>query len=62
MDIYQRLLYYQVDALILSVIDIATVSLVGLQLLASAVFTQKGHRISFSSHRAWMRALYTVKS
>ena len=62
MDIYQRLLYYQVDALVLSVLDITTVSLIGLQLLTSALLTQKGHRISFSSHRAWMRALYAVKS
>lgn len=62
MDIYQRLLYYQVDALVLRVLDITAKLLVGLQLLPSEVFTQKGHRISFPTHRPWMGTLNAVKS
>lgn len=56
-DIHQRLLNYQVDALVLWVLHVAAESLVGLQLLAGKVLAQEGHGISLPAHRPWMRWL-----
>ena len=54
MNIHQRLLYYQVDTLVLRVLDIRAKLLVRLRLLSSEVLTQKWHRISLATHRPWM--------
>ena len=62
MHIDQRLLDYQVDALVLRVPDVPVEFLVGRQPLPSEVFTQKWHRIPFCAHGSWMGSLYAVKS
>ena len=62
MNIHQRLLDYQVDALVLRILHMSVELLAGRQPLRSEVVAQKRHRVPFSAHCSWMGSPHAVKS